>query len=109
MMSSVRNAQGVLWLEKKDIFLPDGSTYNPEHADDRNTGTSRHSERNFYRSYIKWLLSEGPGGGVQAYPDDASIYAWLQNIFILDKYDDEKKRKKTQRTIADWLFDKMGR
>jgi len=108
MMSSVRNASGVLWLEDKDIFLPD-SRYNPEHAGDRNTGTSRHSEKIFFDSYIKWLLSEGPGGGVQAYEDDAVIYSWLQRVLLADKDDEEKKKKKTQRTVASWLFDKMGR
>lgn len=109
MMSSVRNAQGILWLEEKDIYLPDGDTYNPEHADDKNNGTSRHSEGIFYKTYIKWLMSKGPGGGVQAYPDDAPIYTWLYNILLTDKYDNEKKRKNARRTLADWLFEKMGR
>jgi len=103
MESSVRNAQGALLLEKVDIFLPDGS-FNPDIADDRSTGSSRHSEKIFYDTYIHWLISTGKGGGVEAYPDDAPLYAWLQNIITADE-----KKKRNKRKISDWLFDKMGR
>lgn len=104
MESSVRNAQGALLLEGKNIFLPDGR-YNPEIAGDRYTGTSRHSERIFFDTFISWLLATGRGGGVEAYPDDAPIYAWLKNTVTMD----DGTGKPVERTIADWLFDKMAR
>lgn len=107
-MSSTRNAQGLLWVEDQDIFLPDGM-YNDKLAANRDVGTSRHSTKIFFNTYIKWLLSEAKGGGVEAYPDDAVIYSWLGRILLADRYDEEKKKKKTQRTIAGWLFDKMAR
>lgn len=102
--SKVRNAQGVLWLENTDVFLPDGK-YNPEIANSRDTGTSRHSERIFYDTFIAWLTSNGPGSGVEAYPDDAPVFAWLRKKVIAD----DGTGKKVERTVADWLFDKMGR
>lgn len=103
VMGKARNAEGLLWAEDKDIFLTDGS-YNPELARDRNVGTSRHSAKIFYDTFIDWLTSTGPGSGSEAYPDEAPLFGWLNLWIIADKDKPGKKRR-----IRDWLWDKMGR
>lgn len=105
MESDTRNAQGALDLEKKEIFV-DGKV-NPEIAFDRNTGSSRHSERVFFNKYIDWLLSPDPGGGMATYPSEVKIYQFLrQKYFYIDS---SGAKREDGRTWADWLFDKMSR
>lgn len=106
MESDTRNAQGVLDLEKTDIFLADGKV-NPAIAVDRNTGSSRHTERVFFDKYIAWLLSNKEGGGMKTYPSEVKIYNFLREKYFF--YDAAGQREEDGRTWADWLFDKMGR
>lgn len=107
MDSDTRNAQGVLDLENTDVFLSDGKI-NPDIYKDRNSGTSRHAERVFFDQYIKWLLSDKEGGGVQAYGSEARYYKFLgEKYFYVDI--DGIKVTDQHKTWADWLFDKMAR
>lgn len=101
--TKTRNAEAPLWTEKKDIFLPDGS-YNLELASDRDVGTSRHSAKIFYDTFIDWLTARGPGSGADTYPEEAPMYGWLNLIIVEDKDKPGKKKR-----IRDWLWEKMGR
>lgn len=105
MESDTRNAQGALDLEKKEVFI-DGKV-NPEIATDRNTGSSRHTERIFFNKYVDWLLSDKPGGGMATYPSEVRFYKFLREpYFYVNK---DGAIIKDGRTWADWLFDKMSR
>ncbi|OGE18670.1 hypothetical protein A3D83_01940 [Candidatus Daviesbacteria bacterium RIFCSPHIGHO2_02_FULL_41_10] len=105
MGTDARNSQGALFLEDKDIFLPDGS-YNTKIAFDKNTGTSRHSQRILFDTYMDWLLSRETGGGVESYQSEAYYYKLLNKPITW--FDTESQEHRTG-TLKDWLFDKMGR
>lgn len=94
--SLVRNSQGVLLLDDVDIFLPDGR-YNPTIATDNNTGSGRHAEQVFFNSFMDWLLSEGPGGGMHYYGGEKWWYQLLSKPCTLDP----------TITRRQWIFNKI--
>lgn len=108
MYSDVRNAGGALSLENVDIFLENGR-FNPQIESDRkisgDTGTSRHSQKVFYDAFINWLLSDKPGGGGQAYPDERY---WNQFLNVKRVYSLGEGILVSNNTIKDWLFDKIA-
>ncbi len=106
MESDTRNAQGALDLEKTDIFLADGKV-NPAIAVDRNTGSSRHTERVFFDKYIDWLLSPDEGRGQKTYTSEVKVYNFLREKYFY--VDAAGVKHEDGRTWADWLFEKMAR
>lgn len=108
MQSSVRNAQGHLLVEDKEVLVPDGNggfKFNPEIALEKRfsmfTGTSRHSQKIFFDNFIKWLTTEDSGKGVETYPGEKWWYKLLLEKTPLDPTG--------EKTRADWIFDKLGR
>lgn len=100
MESDTRNAQGALDLENKEILKngrPDLEILN-DLAKNSDTGSSRHTEKQFFYAYIKWLTE---GEGVNDYPLEAQFYKKLLGKSILDK--------EGKMTRADWLYKKMTR
>ncbi|MBI2596664.1 hypothetical protein HYW41_00725 [Candidatus Daviesbacteria bacterium] len=97
--STVRNAQGALLTEGKEIFKDDGSFNEGLVWSEMNTGSSRHSQKLFFDSFIDWLVDPEKGG--DAYEDTQWWYKLLEKPTLLDP-----AGKKTRRQ---WLFEKMGR
>ncbi|MBI4035680.1 hypothetical protein HY383_01900 [Candidatus Daviesbacteria bacterium] len=103
MESDTRNAQGALNLENKEVLKDDKPNVEILNAlaKDRNTGSARHTEEQFFNAYIDWLISETEGGGGEAYPGELQWYKRLKEKTILDP--------KREMTRAKWLFNKMSR
>lgn len=100
MESDTRNAQGALDLENKEILKngrPDLEILN-DLAKNSDTGSSRHTEKQFFYAYIKWLTE---GEGAESYAFENAWYRKLNDKTILDT--------EGKMTRADWLFKKMTR
>lgn len=103
MYGDVMNKQGVI-IPKEDIFMSDGS-FNPEINWDRDTGTSRHMQREVFNRFIDWLVS--PTGGCAAYKSEADLFPLLKEKCWINPVTGTEQEK--NQTRANWIFNKLGR
>jgi len=111
--TNIRNSAGALDLEEVDVFLPDGSLNTAIETDKKisgETGTARHSQTKFFRSFTEWLLNGSPGGGGDVYEGELFWNQCLRarRVGVIGK---DKEGQiivgDAGETFADWVLSKI--